>query len=140
MKNPAKKAKKYKALGAGAEIATVSSMRTALVALLSAAIAIAVLGCNNTPTLPLPPPVADVSPPDEAGFATVEGEVVPGAFVAVFNEDEGSGVIETPDENGGFTVRIRASVGHILTIWAFQGGENGQIKQLGVPAPPDESP
>ena len=105
-------------------------MKTWLAWLLAGAIALVALGCNSAPTLPLPPPVAEVNSPDSEGYVVVEGEVSPGAFVAVFNEDAGRGLIETPDEDGAFSVRIQAAVGDLLTVWAIQGGDSGQRKQV----------
>ena len=43
--------------------------------------------CNTTPTLPLPPPLATASVPDEQGFSLIEGEAEADAYVSVLNED-----------------------------------------------------
>jgi hypothetical protein len=103
------------------------------------AIACASISCSNAPTLPLPPPVAEVSPPDAQGFALVEGEVAPRAFVSVFNLRLESGVITRADTQGTFSVEIEAVVGDTLTIWQESDGETGERKETVVPGPEPDS-
>ena len=101
-----------------------------LVLLLSAGLS---AGCNTAPTLPLPPPVASVAKPDMQGFALVEGEVNENAYVYVFNEDLELGVITRANEQGLFSVKIRADVGNLLTIWQEYQGNAGEHKETVVP-------
>ena len=63
------------------------------------------VSCNNTPTLPLPPPVAQAML-EEAGFALVVGDVHEHAYVSVLNERTEDGVI------------TRAQLSHTST-WLF---------------------
>jgi len=95
--------------------------RTALVFSLWTAASVLVLSsCDNTPTVPVPPPeVIAVSSPTD-GFSQVlidPGEAVQGDIVLVFNENSGYGVmerIENPD--GSLEVEIEAEVGDKLYI------------------------
>jgi hypothetical protein len=91
--------------------------------------------CNSAPTLPLPPPVADVGVPDMQGLALVSGEVHPLAFVFVFNERLESGVITRADEEGVFSVRVRAEPGDVLSIWQEAEGITGEPRSIAVPDP-----
>src|SRR5687767_15754037 len=98
------------------------------------AIALAILpACNAAPTLPLPPPVADVGTVDMQGFALVSGEVNPLAYVFVFNERLETGVITRADDEGVFSVRIRAEPGDVLSVWQEADGVSGEQKAIAVP-------
>jgi hypothetical protein len=91
--------------------------------------------CNSTPTLPLPPPVAQVSFPDEQGFALVEGEAQPDAYIFVLNETRDDGVISKADQDGLYSVRIQAQSDDDLVIWQALDGESGELKRVTVPRP-----
>jgi hypothetical protein len=99
------------------------------------AFALAVGGCNNVPTLPLPPPVASIGEPSVQGLVTVEGQVNPRAFVNVFNERTEAGVITRADQDGHFVAELEAGVGDLITIWQEINGESGEHKELTVPEP-----
>lgn len=85
--------------------------------------ALPLASCNTTPTLPLPPPVASASAPDEQGFALVRGEASAEAYVSILNERSESGVITRADPAGRFEALIRAQVGDPLTIRQEIDGE-----------------
>ncbi len=93
-----------------------------------------VAGCGATPTLPLPPPVASVSE-SKNGLVLVEGEVLPEAFVSVFNERTEAGVITRADPQGVFMAEIEGEIGDRLSIWQERDGEVGERKELIVPTP-----
>lgn len=98
------------------------------------AIALAVFsGCNTAPTLPLPPPVVDVGAPNLQGLVRVSGEVVPRAFVYVFNQRLELGVITRADDEGLFEVEVRAEPLDVLWVWQELDGETGERKETRVP-------
>lgn len=92
-------------------------------------------GCNSTPTLPLPPPVVDVGSPNEQGLVTVRGEVLPLAYVSVFNERTESGLIVRADGEGDFEVELEAEVGDLISVWSEIDGEQSERKRASVPPP-----
>ncbi len=92
-------------------------------------------GCNQAPTLPLPPPVVDIGSPNTQGLVTVSGEVTPQAYVSVLNERTEKGLITRADREGDFEVEIEAEVGDLITVWSEIDGEIGERKQSTVPAP-----
>jgi hypothetical protein len=78
--------------------------------------------CNSSPTVPVPPPdmreVTTLSP-DTDGFATVAGDVgaaAPDSIVLLYNEDIGSGVMETAGSDGSFEAVVEADVGQTLVL------------------------
>jgi hypothetical protein len=87
------------------------------------------------PTLPLPPPSALVSTPDESGNVTITGMGRPNAVVMVFNESTERGVIVVADGVGNYTARIEASGGETLTIWQMVGTDTSQLLSRTVPLP-----
>jgi hypothetical protein len=89
------------------------------------------VSCNNTPTLPLPPPVAQATL-DEQGFALVVGEVHALAYVSVLNESTDQGVITRADDEGHFETRLAAEVGDLLTVWQDVAGEISEPKYTTV--------
>jgi hypothetical protein len=96
--------------------------------------------CNTTPTLPLPPPLATVGVPDEQGFALVEGEAEPAAYVSVLNEDgtdDERGVITQADPVGAYSVKVKAKSDDRLIIWQTVDGETSELRRLFVPRPRD---
>jgi len=90
----------------------------------------AVLGCDNTPTVPVPPPEMEaivVGPPDggDEGNVTVtgaSGASGAGDVVMVFDVDLGAGVMVEAEEDGSFEVIIWARVGDELVIQIKRGG------------------
>lgn len=91
-------------------------------------------GCGTTPTLPLPPPVASVGEARN-GLVVVEGEVLPEAYVSIFNERTEGGVITRADMEGLFSAEMEAEAGDELTIWQERDGETGERKRIVVPTP-----
>lgn len=91
--------------------------------------------CNTTPTLPLPPPTASVSSPDEQGFALVEGEAQADAYVSVLNETSREGLIVLAGEDGVYSAKIKAESDDRLIIWQTIDGETGEQKRVVVPQP-----
>ncbi len=90
-------------------------------------------GCS-TPTLPLPPPSAlTATAPDADGVVTVEGDVLPGAFVLCLNEETERGVIVRADEDGHFVLQIEAESGYSLTVWQERGSDLGEPRSILVP-------
>lgn len=85
------------------------------------------------PTLPLPPPSALVSAPDEAGIATVAGMGRPSAVLMVFNENSELGVIVVADDTGNYVARIQAGGGDTLTIWQMVGSQTSPLLSREVP-------
>jgi len=94
----------------------------------------ALSSCANTPTLPLPPPVASVGQSTN-GLVLVEGQVLPRAFVNVFNERTEAGVITRADMQGAFTAELEGEADDLLTIWQEHNGETSERKQVVVPKP-----
>ena len=91
-------------------------------------------GCPS-PTLPLPPPSAEASPPSAAGIVSVTGQALEEAYVACLNEDLERGVIVRANGNGNFSLEINGQTGNKLTVWQIRGSESGNFAYLEVPAP-----
>jgi hypothetical protein len=89
--------------------------------------------CANTPTLPLPPPVATAEFPDESGLVRVSGTALGNAFVSVLNTRTEQGVITRADDDGAFATDIAASAGDRLELWQEADGEIGERIDLAVP-------
>ncbi len=98
------------------------------------ATALPLAGCGTTPTLPLPPPVASVGEAKN-GLVVVEGEVLPQAYVSIFNERTEGGVITRADLGGVFSAELEADTGDELTVWQERDGETGERKLIVVPGP-----
>ena len=85
-------------------------------------VVLSVLGCNNSPTVPLPPPdvaVISSSEPDEDGVVVVTGgddAAEPDSIVLLYNDDSKSGVMEPADGNGSFEAAIPAVAGDTLIL------------------------
>ncbi|MEZ4251434.1 MAG: hypothetical protein R3B99_24750 [Polyangiales bacterium] len=87
-----------------------------------------------SPTLPIPPPAALTSAPDEMGVVTITGNgAIEGALVSAYNERTGRGVIETADDRGEFVLRIEGQTGDSILVWQRVGTQSGQILSLAVP-------
>jgi len=92
----------------------------------------ALAGCTS-PTLPLPPPNALSSAPED-GFVTLTGNgAIAGAVVIGFNENTGQGRLTTASDAGEFTLRIMASSGDSLLVWQRTGAQSGEQTQVIVP-------
>ena len=102
--------------------------------LLFAAVLPLASSCGTTPTLPLPPPVASVGVSTN-GLVVVQGEVLPEAYVSVFNEHTEDGVITRADTAGAFSAQLAAETGDELTVWQERGGDTGERKLIVVPPP-----
>ncbi len=80
------------------------------------------VSCANTPTTPLPPPdLTEVSTqsPDPDGFVTVTGDANAAeadSVILLFNDDSGSGVMETATGSGSFQARVAAKTGDLLIL------------------------
>lgn len=59
--------------------------------------------------------------------------VLAGATVFLYNETTGSGVIETADVNGAYTMRLAASTGDGLLLWQESRGSRSEALDLIVP-------
>jgi hypothetical protein len=88
----------------------------------AAVCSLSIYGCNSSPTVPVPPPdmreVTTLSP-DTDGFATITGGVgaaAPDSIVLLYNEDVGSGVMETAGSDGSFEAVVEADVGQTLVL------------------------
>lgn len=88
--------------------------------LLATSILLVVLaGCNDAPTVPIPPPeICVVSPPDVDGFCTVgcEGGNTERNVALVYNDSWGMGVMQETEEDGSFETQIEADPGDVLLI------------------------
>ena len=88
------------------------------------ATAIASGGCDS-PTLPLPPPSAEVSALSTDGTVTVSGNTLANAFVSCFNDRTERGVITKADSSGDYSLVIAAQNGDVLQIWVQNGNGRG---------------
>lgn len=116
---------------------TVETLRRSLLRLVApfvlvVGLAVGAPGCA-APTLPLPPPTALVSAPDEDGFVEVSGVSRPLAIVMGFNEDRRAGVIAEAGEDGAYSLRIQASIGETITVWQMVGSDTSQLVSRVVP-------
>jgi len=107
-------------------------LRTLLVL---AIVSLAAAACT-APTLPLPPPVAEVSSPTTQGLVHVEGSAREDADVFVYNDDTESGVIGRADEDGNYGVFLEAQGGDTLLIWYQVGTDQSEHAERTVPARP----
>ncbi len=77
------------------------------------------LSCDNTPTVPVPPPEMVMVMPPSSGVAMVvgpSGAASEDDVVLVFNEDQGIGVMTTAEKDGSFQTEIQATVGDLLIV------------------------
>ncbi len=85
-------------------------------------ILLAFLGCNNTPTVPLPPPdvtVISSSEPDENGVVIVTGDeeaAEPESIVLLYNDTTKAGVMEPANAAGAFEAAVPAEAGDVLVL------------------------
>ncbi|MCU0658465.1 MAG: hypothetical protein MUF64_25365 [Polyangiaceae bacterium] len=74
-------------------------------------------GCAS-PTLPLPPPERpEISTFHDDGTITLKGSALPEALVYGFNQNLEEGLIVKASPGGGYEMRIRAEVGHDISLW-----------------------
>lgn len=89
-------------------------------AVLAAGAALAALmSCNSTPTVPVPPPeLCDSTMPDGTGLITVSCEAGQTArnIALVYNSDWGEGVMQETAQDGSFSVELEADPGDTLVI------------------------
>ena len=97
----------------------------AKIALASLFVLLVSIGCNSSPTVPVPPPeMIIVYAPSDEGIATVlgkPGSAVVGDSVLVFNKNLGLGVVSLAEDDGSFEAEIEASPGHRLSIQLIRG-------------------
>lgn len=101
-----------------------------------AALVVLAAACSSgtSPTLPIPPPSALTSAPDDDGVVTITGNgAIEGALVSAYNERTERGVIETADDTGAFVLRLEAQTGDSILVWQRVGTQSGQVLSLGVP-------
>ena len=76
-------------------------------------------GCNDAPTVPIPPPeICVISPPDADGICTVgcEGGNTARNVALVYNASWGAGVMQETEEDGSFETQIEADPADELLI------------------------
>ncbi len=95
---------------------------------------ISIIACNSSPTVPVPPPESIVVyPPNEEGFAMVEGKpaaVDIGDLVLVFNQNMGAGVVTGAEDDGSFSTRIEAEIGDTITVQVIRDDEVSEDETL----------
>lgn len=78
------------------------------------------LSCNNSPTVPIPPPEAwYIISPNEDGYAVVIGEpgaADPGDVAVVHNKNSDEYAAEGVESDGSFEVEIIAEVGDKIVL------------------------
>ncbi len=95
---------------------------------------LSIIACNSSPTVPVPPPESIVVyPPNEEGFAMVEGK--PAAvdmddLILVFNQKTGAGVVTGAEDDGSFSTRIEAEVGDTITVQVIRDDEVSENETL----------
>ena len=91
-------------------------------------------GCLS-PTLPLPPPAKpDVSAPNEAGFARVQGVAVPQAEVIAWNHRNDLIAGQVTGDDSRYDFLIPAEVGDRIEVWYIQGTDESTSTSVIVPA------
>ena len=105
---------------------------------LFASLLLLALHCDNTPTVPVPPPeMAYVYGPDAHGFVLVTGNADQDAeeddLVHVYNADKEIGVIGRVDQDLTFEIEIRADVGDSLIVQTSRDDRLSDEKRCTVP-------
>lgn len=80
---------------------------------------IVMAGCDNTPTVPIPPPEAVIVNAPADGYCEVVGKpgsVEDDALVIILNEVISDGVIEVADTDGSFYSVVKAKPNDTLSI------------------------
>jgi len=100
--------------------------------------ALSIIGCNSTPTVPVPPPeFCDVTVPDTDGISVVtcdDGETARNVAL-VYNDNWGQGVMQETEEDGSFVVEIEANSGDELLVQMKFGNTLSAETALYVPSP-----
>jgi hypothetical protein len=102
-------------------------------------LALSLIECNSSPTVPIPPPEATMiiaSSPDVNGIVTVTGAPATaeyGDIILVFNDNTGDGAMKEARTDGSFEVKIRAQVTHILVIQIKRGETLSDETEITVP-------
>lgn len=111
------------------------AIRTAIAA---AALCVLVPGCDNTPTVPVPPPeVPLVKKSDIAGVYIVSGApgtTLPDDIVLIFNEDKGKGVMQTVDDDGSYEVEVEGAPGDSLVVQVKRDMDLSEEETIEAPA------
>lgn len=99
------------------------------------------IGCNSSPTVPVPPPeMIIVHAPSDEGMATVlgmPGSAIVGDSVMVFNKNLGLGVVSLAEDDGSFEAEIEASSGHRLSIQLIRDDMISENETIVVVPDPD---
>jgi hypothetical protein len=99
--------------------------------------ALSIIGCNSTPTVPVPPPeFCGVTAPDTEGISIVtceDGETARN-IALVYNDNWGQGVMQATEEDGSFVVEIEANSGDELLIQMKYGNTLSAETALTVPS------
>ena len=105
-----------------------------LLAALSASLLGAGCTAGSSPTLPIPPPLAESTSPSVDGLVTITGTGAdPDAIMAAFNENTGLGVLGEPEPDGSFTLVLEGSVDDSISVWQQIGTRTSQIQTVLVP-------
>jgi hypothetical protein len=109
--------------GIARRIFAMSGLKSKLVLLVLTAMGFFWASCNDTPTVPIPPPeMCDIpTPPDIDGYVVVHcdsSSAVQGDVALVFNDDVGQGVMERLDVDGvgSFDVVVEADIGDLILV------------------------
>jgi hypothetical protein len=103
----------------------------------SAAIIAIAIGCNSTPTVPVPPPeVCSATAPDVDGFSQVECKkgLTVRNIALVFNDYQGQGVMKETNEDGSFLTELPAESGDLIYIQIMYDERLSAEVELEVPA------
>jgi hypothetical protein len=124
---------RMRALSFGSKTGPIPPRGPLRAALLGSVLAALLAGCGNTPTLPLPPPLAVIGAPSLEGLVTVSGQANEDAYVTVLNQQTESGKITHAEADGHYTVEIEAESGDVLVIWQERDGIAGERTEQTVP-------
>ncbi len=115
--------------------AIVTKLRTAIAAASLALVLVAGCTTASSPTLPVPPPAALSSAPNDEGVVTITGTgAIEGAFVSALNEQSEEGRIVRANDLGEFEIQIGAEVGNSIIVWQTLGTRTSELVTVIVPA------
>jgi len=98
---------------------------------------LAIAACDNTPTVPVPPPeFCAAAVPDADGLCEVscDSSSTMRDIALVFNDDMGRGVMQETEEDGSFAVLIEATEGNEIIVQMKQDNHLSAEVFLTVPA------